>query len=444
MLDTQTATGAAPTEHRGFWLVGSLPEFRRPLHFFRALGRQGRVVRFRLGWEDCYLLNDPEGIEQVLTRSQEFTRDTPAFHMLRRALGEGLITTDGAEHLWRRRLMQPAFHRKAIQQWGGVVQRATSETLAGWRAGQVVEVTSAMLDLTFHILGEILFSHDLRRGDLQEAFAAVETYVNQDRFYAPPLFVPTPVNRQFKRARATLVQIISHFIEEHQHQAEHFKGDVLSFLLQTTGSSERRLSPIEVLYEINELIPADHETTASALMWAWYLLALHPEAEARVHTEACDVLGERPPAFDDLPRLPYSKWVLLETLRLYPPIFTVSRRASQEAVVCGYRIPRGALLFVSPWVTQRDPRYWEQPEEFRPERFAAASNTSTMRGSYFPFGDGAHRCLGETLALTEGQLILATVAQRSRLSLVPGHPVKPGLFPALRPRHGLPMTVHGW
>lgn len=443
MLDARSPVGDAIPAQRGYWLVGCLPQFRRPLHFFRELGRQGSVVRFRLGWVDCYLLNSPEGIEQVLT-GQDFTRDTPTFHLLRRALGEGLITADGQDHLWRRRLMQPVFHRKSFQRWDGVIQQTVSGMLSGWQPEQEVEVASAMIDLTFRILGQILFSLDLQRSDLQDAFAAIEAYVNQSRFFTPPLFVPTPLNRRFKRARATLERIIARFVDEHQQQPQRFEGDVLSFLLQTRGVSERGLSPNEVLFEINELIPAGHETTASALTWVWYLLALHPEVEARLHAEICDVLGDRPPAIDDLPRLPYVKWILQETLRLYPAIFTVSRRASRDAEVCGYHIPRGALLFLSPWVMQRDPAYWQDPQAFRPERFASQDGTSWPRGAYFPFGDGVHRCLGEHFAMIEGQLIIAAIAQRYRLSLVGGHVVRPGLFPALRPRHGLPMTLHAW
>ena len=438
MLDTQS-----PVEYRGYWLVGCLPQLQRPLHFYRELGRQGKIVRFRLGWLDCYLINDPEGIEQVLKNTQ-YSRNTPAFHRLRRALGEGLITVDGPDHLWRRRLLQPAFHRKSFQRWEGAIGQATSDMLSGWRPGQEIDVASAMVDLTFRVLGQILFSEDLQRSNLQEAFAAIERFVNLDHYLAPPSFVPTPLNRRFKRARTTLERVITRFIEEHEEQPERFEGDVLSFLLQTKDGAERGLSPTEVLFEINELIPAGHETTASTLMWVWYLLALHPEVEARLHGEVCAVLGDRQPTLDDLPRLPYLKCVMQETLRLYPPIFTVSRRASRDAEVCGFSIPRGALLFLSPWVTQRDPAYWQDPQAFRPERFASQDDTGWPRGAYFPFGSGVHRCLGEHLALIEGQLIIASIAQRYRLSMVSGHTVRPGLFPALRPRYGLPMVLHAW
>ena len=442
----ETPGGVVPRGYRGYWLVGCLPQFQRPLHFFRELGRQGGgVVQFRLAWVDCYLVNDPEGIEQVL-KNQYCTRDTPGFHLLRQALGEGLITTDGPEHLWRRRMIQPAFHRKALQQWDGVIRASTSEMLSGWQPGQEVEVAGAMVDLTFRILGQILFSLDLQRSTLQEDFAAIEAYVNQSRFFTPPPFVPTPLNRRFKRARAGLKQVITRFLDEHQQEPERFEGDVLSFLVHAKvdgqGGAERVLSPGEVLSEIRELIPAGHETTASALMWVWYLLALHPRVEARLHAEIWDVLGGRQPTLGDLPRLTYSKWVLQETLRLYPPIWTVTRRACRDVEVCGYRIPRGALLFLSPWVTHHDPTYWEQPEEFRPERFA--SQVSMSKGAYFPFGDGVHRCLGEQLAMIEGQLVIATIAQRYRLSLVEGHVIRPGLFPALRPRDGLPMIPQTW
>lgn len=444
MLDARPGAGGAPVpEQRGYWLVGCLPQFQRPLHFFRALGQQGRVVRFRLGGVDCYLINSPEGIEQVLT-NPDYTRDTPAFHLLKRALGEGLITADGADHRRRRRMLQPAFHKKAMQQWGDVIGLAAADMLAGWQLEQEIDVGRSMIDLTFRILGRILFSQDLQRSDLQEAFAAIEAYVNQSRIISPPPFVPTPLNRRFRRARATLDRIITRFIEEHRRRPQDFEGDVLSFLLQSKDAAERGLSPGEVLWEINELLPAGHETSASSLMWVWYLLAQHPEVEAHLHAEVGAVLGDRPPSLDDLPRLPYVKMILQETLRLYPPIFTVSRRASRAAEVCGYHIPQRALLFLSPWVTQRHPAYWGEPEAFRPERFASQDDTSWHRGAYFPFGSGVHRCLGEHLALIEGQLIIAAIAQRYRLGMVPGHIVKPGLFPALRPRYGLLMTLQAW
>ncbi|SRR5579875_84730 len=441
MGNSRQAGVAAPT-YRGYWLVGCLPHMQRPLHFFRKLGRLGKVVRFPLGWEDCYLINDPEGIEQVLT-GQDYSRDTPAFHLLRKALGQGLITADGADHLWRRRLIQPAFHRQAVERWVGVIQQAIGNLLDDWHPGKAIDVSQSMIDLTFRILGQILFSLDLERSELQEAFAAIEAFVNQNRLLAPPLFLPTPLNRRFKHARALLERLIMRFIEQHQQRPEGFE-DVLSFLLQRGQSAERGLTPTEVLFEINELIPAGHETTASMLMWVWYLLALHPEVEARLHREVCTVLGDRLPTLADLPRLAYTRCVMQETLRLYPPIFAVSRRVSRDGKVCGYSISRGALLFLSPWVTQRDPSYWQEPQAFRPERFASQEGRSWPKGAYFPFGAGVHRCLGEQVALIEGQMVIAAIARRYRLSLWEGHRIRPGLFPALRPRSGLPMTLHAW
>jgi cytochrome P450 len=445
VLDGQQMPQQMPKDapaQRGHWLVGSLPEFRRPLHFFRQLSRQGSVARFRLGWVDCYLVSSPEGIEQVLTNQQDFSRDTPVFNALRQAFGQGLITSDGQEHLWRRRLMQPAFHHSSLQLWQGAIQTATSDMLSGWQPGGVVDIGPSMIDLTWRVLGQVLFSADLQRSDLQEAFGAIEAFVNQSRWYTPPLFVPTPLNRRFKRARHTLDRRIGRLIEEHQSDPDRFQGDILSFLLQARDGEGRGFSSSEVLHEINELIPAGHETTASGLMWVWYLLAENPEVEERLRAEVCDVLGDRLPTIDDLGSLPYLRCVLTETLRLYPPIYTISRRACRETEVCGSRIPAGALIFVSPWVTQRDPAYWPDPHAFRPERFdSSTSANKPLKGAYIPFGDGSHRCIGERLAMIEGEMIIAQIAQRHRLRLVDGQDIRPGLFPALRPRYGLQLIV---
>jgi cytochrome P450 len=256
-----------------------------------------------------------------------------------------------------------------------------------------------------------------------------------------PERVPTPRNRRFNRARAELDAFVYEMIRS--RRADHGGGmDLLSLLLGAVDDETGEgFSEEQVRDEVMTIIAAGHETTANALSWAWYLLAHHPEARERLQEELAGVLGGRLPALDDLPRLEYTRMVVEETLRLYPPAWVIGRRAVEADVLGGYRVEKGATVFVSPYLTQRRADLWPEPQRFRPERFSAAASAARQRYAYFPFGGGPHLCVGNEFAMMEAQLILATVAPAYRLALVRDEEVAPEPLVTLRPPRGMEMRI---
>lgn len=259
----------------------------------------------------------------------------------------------------------------------------------------------------------------------------------------PPLSVPTPRNRRINAAIHTLDAIVQGLIQERRQRAIE-RGDVLSLLLlardEETGQG---MSDQQVRDEVMTLLFAGHETTSNLLAWTWFLLATHPEVEQRLQAELDAVLGGRLPTVEDLAHLPYGHRVLEETLRLYPPAWSLARKALVDDKVGGYVLPASTIILMSPYVTHRHPAFWEEPERFDPDRFTPERVAVRPRYAYFPFGGGPRQCIGNTFALMEAHLILATVAQRYRLRLVPDHPVEPQALLTLRPRDGLPMLLEG-
>jgi len=432
---------ATPPTYGKTWGQGNLTRFRQhPLHVLREIGQCGAVVQFRLGWLRCYLVTQPDGIGQVFL--SDMTRESPGFRRIRHTVGEGLLTMTGAAHRDRRRVMQPTFSHQHVQQWGESIVQRTAEMLDTWQPGQERDVEAEMLALTFRILGRVLFGTARERDVLQAAFADLNAYVNQRQGSLPlPPVIPTHMNRRLKQAQRVLDQDISRMIDLHQQEPARFDGDILSCLLHAQTKDGRSLSRDEIRNEVRTLVPAGHETTTSLLTWVWYLLDQNPDVAQRLHAELDGVLHGRLPTVADVPQLSYTRMVLHETLRLYPAICFLGRKTTQETIIDGYRVAKHAVVFVSPWVTHADPVLWDEPHRCDPERFAPEQVAQRPRYAYFPFGGGPSTCIGEPLALLEGQLILATIAQRYRLTLRPHHEVRLTLVPSLRPRGGLPMTI---
>lgn len=435
------ASAVTPPIYTGSGGRDNLARFRQqPLPFLREIGRQGEVVQFRLGWIQCYLVTQPAAIQQVF--ASDMTRESPGFRRIRHAVGRGLLTLTGKAHHERRRLMQPAFSHRTVQQWGESMVQQTVQMLSTWHSGQERDLEADMLALTFRNLGQVLFGAAMERDTLQAAFATLNAYVNdrQGLLLVPPV-IPTPANRRFRQAQRVLDREIARLIDLHQQEPARYEGDILSFLLHAQTPDGRPLSRDEIRTEVRTLVPAGHETTTSLLTWVWYLLSQEPEVEQRLHAELDQVLHGRLPTVADLPQLPYTRMVLHETLRLYPPICFIGRKTTRDTIIGGYRLAKNAVVCVSPWVTHADPGVWEQPQQCDPERFAPDRAAHRSRFAYFPFGGGAYTCIGEPLALLEGHLILATIAQRYRLTVRLQHEVAFTLVPSLRPRNGMPMMV---
>jgi cytochrome P450 len=271
---------------------------------------------------------------------------------------------------------------------------------------------------------------------LQESYLA-----RFNSFYPVPLWIPTPVNLRMRKAVRRLDQIIYRFINQRK-QSGSDGGDLLSLLLHARDEDDGgRMSDRQVRDEAMTIFLAGHETTALALSWTWYLLATHPEAEERLSTEARAALAGRLPTIDDLPRLRYTEWLVQESMRLYPPIYTIGREAVAECEVGGYQVPKGTTILMNQWIVHRDPRFFEKPAQFVPERWAGDFVHRLPRYAYFPFGGGPRLCPGNNFAMMEAMLILATIAQSYRFTLLPGHKVIPWAPLTLRPAGGIPAII---
>ncbi|HZT78594.1 MAG TPA: cytochrome P450 [Gemmataceae bacterium] len=431
---------AAPPGPRGRWLTGTLAEFSRDrLGFMARCARDyGDVVATRLGPYPVWFLFRPDLIEEVLVnQARNFTKHF-ALRLNPLVLGNGLLTSEGDFWLRQRRLIQPAFNRQRLAGYAPAMVAAARRMLDRWAPGAAIDVPAEMMRLTLEIAAETMFG--ARVGPEADTVADAlrvlqQSFVNRfGRLVRLPVWVPTPRNVRLRRAVARLDEIIYRFIGARRRSGAD-RGDVLSLLLHArdeddgTGMTDKQLRD-----EAMTLFLAGHETTALALTWAWYLLATHPEAEARLLAEADVQLAGRPPAAEDAPRLRYAEWVALEAMRLYPPAYAVGREALAACDLGGWRLPAGMTVLMSQWVVQRDPRWFDRPDEFRPERWAGDAAQRLPKYAYFPFGGGPRLCIGNTFAMLEMVLVLAAIAQRCRFTLAPGQKVEPQPSFTLRPR----------
>jgi cytochrome P450 len=426
----------------GRFLTGHLHEFRgdRLAFYARCAREYGDVVALRFAWRRVYLVSHPDLVEAVLVTGARAFGKHFALRMNPLVLGNGLLTSEGDFWLRQRRIIQPVFHRQRIAAFAADMVAAAGHLLDGWAPGQDRLIDVEMMRLTLDVTGRTLFGADIT-GDaaevgeaarvLQRAFVALFT-----RLVPWPPWVPTPTTLRLRRAVRRLDAIIYRLIAE-RRRAGGDRGDLLSLLLHARDEEGGSMTDRQVRDEAMTLFLAAHETTALALSWAWYLLARHPEVEERLAREWAAVLGGRNPTVEDLPRLRLTEQVAHEALRLYPPAPTFGREAREECTVGGYRVRPGHTVLVSPWVMHHDPRWFDRPDEFLPERWAPGAAARVPRYAYLPFGAGPRVCIGNTFALTEMVLVLATLGQRYRFTVVPDHPV--ALWPTitLHPRDGI-------
>ncbi len=437
---------------RGSLIMGSLPDIQHDrLNFMVDLVKYGPVAKFRAGPASFIQISSPEGIQHVLvSNNANYDKQASAFAPLRDLIGSGLLLSDG--DFWRnqRRLMQPVFHTKKIQAFVDMMVEEIATLLDHWEqvaaSGQIINIQQEMMRLTLSIITHALFSQ--RIGDENGTIGTDLTILLEDNIYRfdhpfyPPRNFPTPRNRRYQQAKTRVYAVIDSLIESRRSTiGEH--NDLLDLLMvaqdEETGQG---MSTKQLRYELVTLFIAGHETTALLLSWAFYLLAQHPEARARLHDEAMQVLNGRIPGLADLPDLKYTRMVMDETLRQYPPAWLTNRRAINTDEIEGYPIPAGAELTISPYATHHDPALWPDPFRFDPERFTPEQSAGRHRYAYFPFGAGPRVCIGNNFAVLEAQLILAAAAQRFCLDLVPGRPVEMEALITLRPKDGPWMTVH--
>jgi cytochrome P450 len=418
----------------------------------RVFESHGDIVKVRFfANQYFYLLSHPDYVRHVFaTNADNYTKAPhPAFVLLGHLMGKGLVTSDGPLWLRQRRLVQPAFTKQRVAGYGRVMTAAATRMLERWEArpdgAPPLNVDAEMMRLTLEIVGQTLFSLDIaaEAGRVGQAFSEVsDQFAKLLGHPLGPLLVRLPFLpsiRRFNRNIATLDEIVEDIIAERRRdQAD--RGDLLSLLVlardEATGEG---MDDRQLRDEVMTLMLSGHETTADALTWTFYLLDRHPDVRDRLEAEVDAVLGAREPGVEDLPRLPYTKMVVQEALRLYPPIFLFARWGHAPDTVAGHELPADANVMVCPWVLHRHPEFWPEAERFDPERFEPAHAGGRHPYAWMPFGGGPRQCLGVHFALMEAQLLLATIVARCRLRTVSGHVALPGPMMTLRPRGGMPM-----
>lgn len=445
-----------PRGPRGHPLLGNLLAVQRDrLGLMVAAARYGDAIRLTMGPKHLYLLNHPEHAKYVLSENHANYRKGIGLVHARRALGDGLLTSDGPRWRRQRQAVQPAFQRERIAQCAGAIGEETERMLARWRVrpGLTVDLVGELTRLTLGVLGRSLLRTDLGSSQaLGRAFAAVQDQAmfEMTSLNLVPHWLPIPGQLRFRRARLELEQLVDRLTAAHAGRAdpgaepgsEPGDDDLLSRLVGSLAHEPDPLARRRALRdELVTLLLAGHETTASTLGWTWYLVDQHPEVRARLREEAVGALADRLPTADDLARLPYTTRVVEEAIRLYPPVWMLTRRAVADDRVAGYHLPAGADVLVCPYTLHRHPEFWRRPGAFDPDRFSPERAEDRPRYAYLPFGAGPRFCVGSNLGLLEAVLVTAMIAREFQLRRPDRRPVVPEPMLSLRLKGGLPVSV---
>ena len=438
-----------PPGPRGWPLLGMLLAVKHdPIGVFMSAARKfGDVTYFKIGPRRGFLITNPDDVRHVLQDNARNYHKSPLYDKLRTVLGNGLLTSEDDFWLRQRRIAQPAFHRQRMTALAGVMAEAARDAAARWQplasTGQTVDVDEEMMRLTRTVVLRTLLGADLGpfTAWIDEAWTVVNEHIGESFWSLGFDTLPTRKYRRFLAARGVLRAAVDYVIAE-RRQAPADGADLLSMLMsardEETGEA---MSDEQLRVEVTTFLLAGQETTSLALTWTWYLLSQHPAVRERLEAELDAVLDGRPPEYSDLANLPYLRMVVDESMRLYPPAWGFSRQALSDDQLGGFRLPRGWLAFVIPYVLHRLPAYWQDPEAFDPDRFLPERSADRPKFAFIPFGAGPRRCIGDQFALIETQLSVAAFAQQYRLHLQPGHKVDPWPLITLRPRFGMPMTI---
>ena len=435
--------GPAPGP-KGRFLLGNIIEMSRDwLGFYnRCAENYGDVACVRLAHISVYLVAHPRDIETVLvTNAGNFTKSAD-YRALARVLGRGLLTSEGEFWKRQRSLIQPAFHRENILTYASVMTGAAANMLDSWKNETELNIHDALMRVTLEIVAQCLFGAEV--ADVAERVGKAMEVVTE-RFVSNaslamlfPFDIPLSFVPRERRAIRELNKIIGGIIRMRRSSSEPRK-DLLDMLLRARDADGKPMSDVQLRDEVMTLFLAGHETTAIALSWACYLIAQNPLIETNLAEELRAVLGNRAPTPEDLPRLRYTEMVLKESMRLYPAVWGIGRRALKDCELGGYRVPAGSNIFILQWRTQRDPRFFPEPERFDPERWREdpVRSGKIPRFAYFPFGGGPRVCVGAAFAMMEAVLLLAMIQQKFHLEVVPGHPIEIFASVTLRPKHGI-------
>lgn len=434
-----------PPGPKPHFLIGNMPlASADPLPIFSNWAAEfGDIFYYRAAWLHVYFLNHPDLIEEVLVRNpRNFLKDR-VVRTSRWFFGEGLLTNEGDSWLRQRRLSAPAFHRERVSSYAQIMTNYAQQMLANWKDGETLDIHQEMMRLTLQIVVRALFNVEAEEtAEISSALNLIMSNTAGVRVLLPPIarYLPTPRMISFRRAVARMDHTVYSIIKQHRANNSD-SGDLLSMLMAVRDEDGSRMSDKQLRDEVLTFLIAGHETTALTLTWTLHLLAQHPVVEKNLHAEFDRVLGGRAPEFSDLPALTYTERVIKESMRLYPPAWSLARTVISDFGLRGYHIPAGANVVMSQWVMHRHPAYFPEPKKFDPDRWSTELTRKLPRFAYFPFGGGPRQCIGSSFAMMEATLLLATIAQSFRLKSVPGHPVV--LVPSftLRPKYGMRMTL---
>src|SRR5215467_3097726 len=438
MSDSQDKFPPGPPPNLIRSLFGAMQQ--NPLDYFTAMAQKyGDVSGMRIGKFRSLFINHPDLIEDVLVNNARKYHKGRILRANKYLFGEGLLTSEGDFWLRQRRLAQPAFHRARVAAYGATMVEYAERAMRDWRGGETRDIHEAMMQITLQVVGKTLFNTDLAH-DAREVGETLETLLKLAADFGKsiliPLWVPTPRNLRARIGVRRIEKIIYRIIKQKRAEARD-TGDLLSMLLAVQDEDGSRMTDKQLRDETITLFLAGHETTANALSWTIWLLARNPRANQKFLDELDGILAGRAPSIDDIPKLAYTAHVLAESMRLYPPAWGMARLAKEPVEVGGYKLVPGNGVACAQWVVHRDPRWFNNPEKFLPERWEGDLAKRLPRFAYFPFGGGPRQCIGNSFALMEATLILATVAQRFRFRIDENHPVKPLASITLRPAHGI-------
>lgn len=436
-----------PPGPKGRFLVGNFPlASPDPLGLYTEWARKfGDIFYYRSGPRQVYFLNHPDFVEEMLVlQAKHFSKDW-VLRNARWLFGNGLLTAEGDEWKRQRHFAQPIFHHERIMSYAATMTAYTEQAVARWQVDEIRSIHKDMMDLTLRIAAKTLLGIDLRdetgtyRNSLNEIAKSVSG--NQMLFPAFLRFLPLPSLLRSRRTVAQFDALIQKLISQRRKNSKN-GVDLLSMLLESHDEDGNGMMEDQVRDEVITFLIAGHGTTAMSLSWTWYLLSQNQVAEKRLHDELKSILGGKTPSFEDVQSLKYTAKVIRESMRLYPPVWAFGRTAAtQDCMIGGYSIPKGAEVFACQWTVHRDSRFYDYPDLFDPDRWDSERTHSLPKFAYFPFGGGARMCIGASFATMEAILVLATIAQKFRLRLVPGHPVAPVPGLTLVPKYGMKMKV---
>jgi cytochrome P450 len=430
-----------------------------PILLFEYLQRFGRAAHYRILWHHVLLLNDPADIREVLVDKAQFFVKERTQKRMKILLGDGLITADGETHKRHRRIAAPAFHRQRIQAYAATIVDHAAAMRDQWQPGRQIDIAAEMMRLALQITARTLFDTEVSpeiatiNDEANSVMAMYNNLVAMPR--AEELLrwrIPIPILMRFRKSKGRLDAVVDSMIARKQAEISEaaragkpIGDDLLSMLIAArdedpTQSSIKKLSREELRDEVLTIFLAGYETVANALSWTWLLLGQNPDSEGRLHAELDSVLQGRLPTLEDLPSLPYTEMVVAEAMRLYPPAWAMGRQATQDIAIGPYFVPKGTYLLFSQYILHRDPKYFPDPLQFRPERFTAEAKAARPKFAYFPFGGGGRQCIGESFAWMEAVLVLATLAQRWRLTVVEQQQIALQPKITLRPKFGIQVV----